>query len=379
MIKEYKESLLKNLGIYELRELARNVGVVSPTTKKRKQLEEEIIKISKGELAPVTNPSRKGRPPKSIRKIENVVDVFIPKELWEINLNKKMEEKLDNVLNFNSNEAFEAQDFLVEGYLRKTNAGHYYIRNRISMKEFVLIPLNYVSEFNLIEGDKLSVLTKKVPYENQLIFNKLNKVNKQEPSFEKRDFNDLSKIVFGKNTLKGFEGVFEGENVLLVTENIKSDIEVIKQAIKPLTKDYQVVFLASGISTYTKLMLEKDFDSELIYTVVEDHPAFSYENALNAFNHINMLLKSGKKIVFVALDIITLAKQIEEFLILQHQKKTAEEHIEALRVVKKLFDFGKVLASSASVTVFAHCLKDEIEEDFFKKEFSKLPDKVFYL
>ncbi len=379
MIKEYKEKLLKNLGIYELRELARNVGVVSPTTKKRKQLEQEIIKISKGELAPVTNASKKGRPPKSIKKLENVVDVFIPRELWEINLNKKMEGQLENVLNFNSSEAFDNEDHLIFGYLRKTVSGHYYLRNTNSLKEFVSIPYNYVSEFNLIEGDKLSVLVKRVPAESQLIFNKLVKVNEQEPTFEKRQFGSIDNIIFGKNSLKGFEGVFEGENVLLVTENIKSDIQVIKEAIKPLSKDYIVVVLASGISTYTKLLLEKDFNAELIYTVVEDHPAFTYENAINAFNYVDLLLKQGKKVAFVALDVITLAKQIEEFLILEHKKQTAEEYIEALRIVKKIFDYGKVLDSSASVTVFAHCLKEEIDQDLFKKELSKLPDKVFYL
>ena len=41
--------ILKNLGIYELRELARNLGIASPTTKKRNELCELIIKVSKGE------------------------------------------------------------------------------------------------------------------------------------------------------------------------------------------------------------------------------------------------------------------------------------------------------------------------------------------
>lgn len=379
MIKDYKEKLLKNLGIYELRELARNVGVVSPTTKKRKQLEQEIIKISKGELAPVANTNKKGRPPKSIKKIEGVVDVFIPKEMWEVSLNKKLEGHFENVLSFNSSEATDNTDYLIEGFLRKTVSGHFYLRNKSNLKEFVSIPFNHVAEYALQEGDKLSVFVKRIVGENQLLFTKIETVNKQEPSFEARQLEDIDSIVFGKTSLKGFEGVFEGENVLLVTENIKSDVAVIKQAIKPLTEEYTVVVLASGISTYTKLLLEKEFNSELIYTVVEDHPAFTYENAMSALAYVDLQIRQGNKIAFVVLDVMTLAKQIEEFLILEHQKQTAEEYIEAIRIAKRFFDYGKVLKNSGSVTVFTHCLKDEIEQDLFKKEFSKLPDKVFYL
>ena len=61
---EFKEEILKSLGVYELRELARRLGVSSPTTKKRKQLEQEILKISKGEQIAEGKKTNKGRPPK---------------------------------------------------------------------------------------------------------------------------------------------------------------------------------------------------------------------------------------------------------------------------------------------------------------------------
>jgi len=45
---------MNNLGIYELRNYARAIGVHSPTTKKRQQLLNEISAIEKGTLNPVT-------------------------------------------------------------------------------------------------------------------------------------------------------------------------------------------------------------------------------------------------------------------------------------------------------------------------------------
>lgn len=52
---------LEIMGVYELRRLARNFGVVSPTSKKKAQLIEEIEKIKRGEIKPKF--SKKGRPP----------------------------------------------------------------------------------------------------------------------------------------------------------------------------------------------------------------------------------------------------------------------------------------------------------------------------
>ena len=56
------KSDLDVLGVHELRDIARNLGVKAPTTKKRDQLVDEILKIRSGELVGVT--SKMGRPPK---------------------------------------------------------------------------------------------------------------------------------------------------------------------------------------------------------------------------------------------------------------------------------------------------------------------------
>ena len=50
------------MGIYELRNFARVIGVSSPTTKLKPQLIDEITRIQQGTLKPNTK-SRRGRPP----------------------------------------------------------------------------------------------------------------------------------------------------------------------------------------------------------------------------------------------------------------------------------------------------------------------------
>ena len=66
---------LENLGIFELRELAREIGVHLPTTLRKGDLIAKIREIAKGEAEPFVPTSRKGRPPKSYSGgIRNVTD-----------------------------------------------------------------------------------------------------------------------------------------------------------------------------------------------------------------------------------------------------------------------------------------------------------------
>lgn len=66
-IYKYNMDNFENYTIYELRNYARQVGVKSPTTKKRQDLLCEIEKINKGEIIPLTN-NKKGRPCKNVNK-----------------------------------------------------------------------------------------------------------------------------------------------------------------------------------------------------------------------------------------------------------------------------------------------------------------------
>jgi len=59
-----------NFGIYELRNIAREKGVKSPTTKKREILIEEIIKLDCGKIKPYIKKTKQGRPCKQNSKID---------------------------------------------------------------------------------------------------------------------------------------------------------------------------------------------------------------------------------------------------------------------------------------------------------------------
>lgn len=375
MATEYKEELLKNMGVYELRELARQMGVSSPTTKKRKQLEQEILNIAKGEATPQIKKTLKGRPPKSIKKVENVLDVFVPKELLEITFNKKVDNEIREFLSLRANALGDNELYNVCGFVRRTISGYYYFKIFGLNEECVSIPNDYVKKYSLQEGDKICGRASKFQEENFYVLKRIEFVNGHAPLLN-RNLINAEQVILKDVPIKNLNGINEGNNVLFINENMKNGLTQIKELVKPIENDYSIVVYAPNISVYNKLFIEKDLVGDLIYSLVEDHPAVTYESSINALNYANMLLREGKRVIFVMLDLVGLQKEIETFFSLENQRQSFQDSIESARIVKKMFCSGKVLEGGASLTVLATCMLHETEEMLYKNELMKVADKI---
>lgn len=78
MVNTFDEQKLQNLRIHELRDLARKIGVRSPTSQKKEDIIEKILEIISGESSPYVSNTKQGRPAKAQEQINNIVDFFIP-------------------------------------------------------------------------------------------------------------------------------------------------------------------------------------------------------------------------------------------------------------------------------------------------------------
>ncbi len=66
---EYQKEFLLSINLYDLRNIARNIGVRAPTALTKPVLIDEIMKIQSGKKEPCV-PSKTGRP--AIRRIDNL-------------------------------------------------------------------------------------------------------------------------------------------------------------------------------------------------------------------------------------------------------------------------------------------------------------------
>lgn len=79
----------EDLNIYELRDIARKIGVKNPTTKKRDVLVKEIEQIKRGELQPYFSTTKQGRPAKNLNL--KIVDL----EKYKISFQNEEKERQD--------------------------------------------------------------------------------------------------------------------------------------------------------------------------------------------------------------------------------------------------------------------------------------------
>lgn len=152
-MKDYINELDK-LRIHELRDLARKMGVQSPTTLKKEQIIDNIMEILSGKKEPYVNISKQGRPARNQDKSISFQDVF--------------EENNSNV-NYNVNQDFSVRytlsqpsakyEFINEekedvcGYLEiKKNFGIVRLNNYQHNDTDVIIPIQTVKDKNLKNG-----------------------------------------------------------------------------------------------------------------------------------------------------------------------------------------------------------------------------------
>ena len=355
---------LNSMGVYQLREYARDKGVAKPTTKTKPVLIEEILKISKGELAPV-KPSKKGRPPISKAKMS--------KTLFQNQDFSDFQGEEVEFFRFNSLPSIDEEPETICGYLRKTSAGEFYFRSKDYYDKIVSVDEKFVKEYDLVEGDKIEGLAIRVSNNSQYVLNDIISLNSKDKT-KKRQLLGLEDVAYFENEIKNFENVFEGNKVISIYGNMQQGNKNMKDKLLLLQKEYKLVFLATNISTLTKLQLSKDFEGDLIFSHIDDNIQSNIEAVTNALNHVSLLTRMGEKVVFAIFDIVGVFNNLKKYFEISGKSNS---DFEATKYVKKLFNLSLTLSNGGSCSVFANCVHFDKETNIFKNEIFKDADCVF--
>ncbi len=92
MMNNLSVEALESLGIYELRNVARQVGVHLPTMYKKDELIKKIMAIVEGTEEPHIKKTNQGRPAKRISGLDEILNIFIP-SIDDNQVYKKVETK----------------------------------------------------------------------------------------------------------------------------------------------------------------------------------------------------------------------------------------------------------------------------------------------
>jgi len=343
------EQQLNEYSIYMLREVARNVGVASPTSKKKQQLIKEILEITEGKKAP-TEKTKQGRPPKNFGY--SFADMIVQPKSTQLMF---MQEQ--------SNED-EQDGVVVSGYVEQVNLNTAYLWVKVGTEYCCyFIPAQIYNKLNLKFGDlvnaQIGVGEEKMMVKEVLSINGI-PINKYDG--KRKDFDKIShsmpnkKIPFESISAKGVGAMF-GENVYLYGNNNNQNTSTIVEMLNGCGADKKI-YINLSIAEKNKYFLNSIEGAELFVASIMEGPERARKIISLAIERAKRICENGENVVLFIDDVISLWS-IDE---INHNQ------------VKKLMSITKNGGKKGSVSLFAI-----MSGDNELKVFEKLADKRIIL
>lgn len=364
-----QDKKIEDLGIYELRTLARSVGVQSPTSKKREELIQAIHGILEGKENPYLKKDGRGRPAKSATALDQLSSVFVPSSL-----NYDLEKQGDKYTLLKDNEypfAFHqnqamyqtnATDTLisVQGIVDQNTMGVYILRVKFYdfSKEDIFIPQDIVQSYKITIGDMVEGKAEYLDQTHPLTLKEIATIN--GIAYEKYQVSNpascLQKgMVFSSEDIQ----IEEGKRTLLLYHG-KQNLQSVGQDISQNIEEKNVEIFYICLNT---------LDGESIYEGKHYHfvpvdftkEATRYIIATKlAFKRASTLAKTGKKVIVVFHSLSAYIKAYSKVLDTQDQEKTV-----AIQTLKEYLSYAKQYENGGSMTIV--CLENESLIDSLKK------------
>lgn len=336
------EQELNDMNILALRDFARRLGVVSPTSKKKGQIIKEILEIKEGSRKPNMSTTRFGRPPKSagFNFISQFQNAPVVEESNKCTLNQ-------NTSTFSYNNITT-----ISGYV-EINGANSVVWNRRENKYYPLTLLNEVATNNhLLTGDLVTAELSKqnnIPYVSK-VFN-INGTPINKFNFKRANYEDIKHINPTKPLDVKSVQINQGECVYLYGTNNNNNTS----AIVNLLNEY------NGKKLYLNVtMAEKNIgvlphlnNAELFVAKLTDGDDYC-RNILNlATERAKRLFEAGENVVLAIDDVQSLS----------------DVDFEDLRLTKQLISLTKNSNRYGSITLIAIMNGSN--------QFNKLYDKKF--
>ncbi|MDR0850641.1 MAG: hypothetical protein LBN07_04160 [Christensenellaceae bacterium] len=342
---DIQRNKLLRLGIFELRNMARDLGVRSPTTLTKEVMIEEMLRIIRGEADPYTPLSKRGRPPKSNYK-ENVYST----EIIGVSMLRESRVSLDNI---DSGSDVEVMGFVdnrgEEAYVRG-GGGNFY-----NLKQICRISNEQLLRHGLGLGDFIRGMAKSSPMADMPIVIKVEEINGKAPTehnpntFDELEIKPLSKpLQLSKLVAK------IGTRAIGFYQKVD---DTFVQFMQEIDRKSEFVKIFIGIDCFPEeIVMCKAFENtECFYTTAEQNPS-------EHLRLIDFVISRAKSLACENKDVLLVVNGIDR--VVRSQNLEAGRHIYdigSFSISKKLLAVARQL-EGGSVTVLALCLQKENNE-----------------
>lgn len=185
MEKIFDKNTLMQTSIFELRDIARTIGVYSPTIYKKEELIDKMFRIINGDDKPYVPKSRQGRPPKNLSGATKTLESFLPSKeerTYDLETESSIGVLSEGIIAFledTKNPVLNIESFV--GYLDILDGTGYGIirplKNSLRETKTVYVSSGQIENFNLKSGDLLEVEARVLHKEKPLVLSVVKKIN----------------------------------------------------------------------------------------------------------------------------------------------------------------------------------------------------------
>ncbi|MBQ8761851.1 MAG: Rho termination factor N-terminal domain-containing protein [Clostridia bacterium] len=384
-INNFDEKNLQQMGIFQLRTIAREVGVHLPTTLKKQELIEQILKVARGEVKPFVPKNKKGRPPKTLLNENSSWAMQEEQNLtqeenssWQKGKwlkSKFIDVKVDRIsepesINFDEKSAVKFSGIL---FCEPNGNGTVHIGgiSKLEKDELAFLTNNMILQYGLKTGDEITGCYINTVSGNLVV--KLDCINgKTAECFGRKDFDSLKSI---STTDKIDLSVIEELKYANYLSPIGKGQRVLVRGCKGSGKSKFLFNLAksfalNGIKTIY-LVLDKRPEDNKYYEIENLEYCFASFDVIPfkqmyivelALSMVKRMCEEGKDVALVVDDIFAVARAYDGCLENKFNNSFMGLDTSTTVAVKKVLAVGRNIENCGSVT-FVGCVNDNIGEN----------------
>lgn len=367
-----KKEIVCSLGVYELRGLARVLGVKSPTTKKRDELISLILQIveSDDDLS-VSNAVKRGRPYKAISSVQNILDV-ISAGNDEPFINSSKLDSYEELTVFNQDmpkiTCQSSNIFPSSGVVRKGTSFGYFIDN--ACQRLVYIAPEHISKYKLESGDFIDCAVFEINNGVKCFVKKINKINGISAEEHNAEvFSDYDQVFPEAMEFEGKTIAFGGRNVLLKSSPLYMNFFIKNLLLK--CKDKKVI-LGTNLCFEDKAFIIKERENFAFTSEYTDKMTDGYDRILDAISFTERLDQINESALLVVNDFANMLNVLDSYFINDEASAIFGHKEKTIVIAKKLISLAKAKSNNQNITIIILCDKQDTEDNFIKSELLKI-------
>jgi len=366
---KHREEVVRSLGVFELRGLAREMGITSPTTKKREELISLIFDKIKEGNTPEIKSNRRGRPHKQLSAINDIVNTITSKSV-ELDFEKVVSFMQENKPILNT---LSSDSFILEGIVRGNEDDFNFIDKSLNQRVYLDLRLE---GYNLLQvGCLVKVKAKQVNNGDMFSADEILEINGVSvKDYTISDFDKGQDIIsdqsipfasaFAKEGRRNVycysEDLYENKNFEQLNEFCKGKFKLIVLSINTSFEN-QIIFRSLG--------LENNFSTE--YGTSNEINA---NKVIDVINYTNYLINRGEKVVVFIPDILEVLRKVDACF--AEEKEESGYGQRAMLIIQKLLSMGRAYENGSSSTLIMGYNEIDKDEKFLNNDILKISKRL---